>query len=96
MALSRLTANTCLRNGKSKKDVKKMVEVTRDLKTLKEITRDEWVVYHWIDVTEMRQAERMFLRGRERDPRDAARAATEWDIWHSSAIRLAAMASSTG
>lgn len=44
---------------------------------LNEITRDEWVRYHWIDVTQMRDTERRFLRARERTPEEATAASRE-------------------
>ena len=46
-------------------------------KLLHEITSDEWVRYHWIDVTLMRDTERRFMRTRERTPDEAAEASRQ-------------------
>lgn len=49
-------------------------------KKLSEITRTEWVAYQWIDITEMGDQERMFLRHLGRTPDEAAQAMEEWDM----------------
>lgn len=49
-------------------------------KKLAEITRLEWVVFQWFDITEMGDQERMMIRGHRRTPDEAAQAMEEWDI----------------
>jgi hypothetical protein len=52
-------------------------------KKLSEITRTEWIVSQWIEVTEMQHEERKFLKCRDRAPSEASRAAEEWDFLES-------------
>jgi hypothetical protein len=56
---------------------------------LSEITRPDWVVYHWIEVTSFFDAERSFIRGKRRSPEEGARAAEDWDFWHPSSVLIA-------
>lgn len=51
------------------------------VKSLSEMRRNEWIAYEWRDVTEMQDADRMFLRGLLRNPADALTAAQEFDTW---------------
>lgn len=60
-------------------------EDTSQLRTMLTIRRDEWVAWDWIEVTEFKDSERQFIRGRERTPDEGARAASEWDTWFYSA-----------
>ena len=48
-------------------------------KKLSEITRNEWIAFQWIDVTEMGDEERIFNKGYKRTPDEAAQAQIEWD-----------------
>jgi hypothetical protein len=48
---------------------------------LHEISRDLWIVYEWIDVTEFGNTKRHFIRGKERTAEEGAKAAKDWDIW---------------
>lgn len=49
-------------------------------KTLSEITRKEWIIYHWLDLEEMGNDRRLFIKGLERTPDEAMEAAEEWDF----------------
>jgi hypothetical protein len=52
-------------------------------KTLSEITRKEWIIWHWIEVDEFGVPERNFECGPERTPTEAVQAAEEWDFLQS-------------
>lgn len=48
---------------------------------ISQLTRNEWVKYRWIDVTQFGDSELMLMRGVERMPDDGAQAARDWDLW---------------
>jgi hypothetical protein len=48
-------------------------------KKLSEITRNEWIAFQWLDITEMHEPERVLLRHHRRTPDEAAQAMEEWD-----------------
>lgn len=50
---------------------------------VKTLTRDEWVRWHWVDVTRHCDGERMVVRGRERIPDEAAEANAQFDVFES-------------
>jgi hypothetical protein len=47
-------------------------------KFLHELTRDEWVRDHWIDVTSIQDTQRRFMRTRARTPDEAAEASRQF------------------
>jgi len=51
------------------------------IKPITEITRDEWILYQWQDITTYSDSVRMLLRGHFRTPDEGAKAAGDWDIW---------------
>lgn len=51
-------------------------------KLLSEITRKEWIIYEWIDITAFGE-ERIFAQGNPRTPDEAVQAAEEWDFLES-------------
>jgi hypothetical protein len=48
-------------------------------KRLSAITRTEWIAIRWIEVTEYRDEDRMFVPEHERTPSEAMQAMREWD-----------------
>lgn len=48
-------------------------------KKLSEITRSEWIAFNWVDITEMGDQERRFIRQFARTPDEAAQAQIDWD-----------------
>jgi hypothetical protein len=48
-------------------------------KALSDITRKDWVAFHWQECTEMGDNDRMFLRSFRKTPDEAAQAAEDWD-----------------
>lgn len=48
-------------------------------KGLSQITREEWVTYQWIDVTQMGDEERIFMRHYKRTPDEMAQAMMDWE-----------------
>lgn len=48
-------------------------------KKLSEITRKDWIVWQWVECTQMGDEERVFTRDMARTPTEAAQAAEEWD-----------------
>jgi hypothetical protein len=60
---------------------------TRDIKYLRNITRDEYIVWDWINATAYGDTELTMLRGYPRTPDQAAKAAQDWDIWNRSIRR---------
>lgn len=51
------------------------------IKPVRDITRDEWITYRWIDITSMGDKDRMLLMGFMRTPEEGKHASLEWDIW---------------
>ena len=49
-------------------------------KTLLQITRAEWIYFHWINVTAVGDNEAVFVRGYERTPDESHQAALDWEI----------------
>lgn len=49
------------------------------VRPLREITRDEWVVWHWENVQQMGEVEPVYLRGRMRTIDEAYQAGIEFD-----------------
>ena len=49
-------------------------------KKLSEIIRSEWIAFQWMDITQMGDEERKFLRGFGRTPDEAMQAMEEWDM----------------
>lgn len=47
-----------------------------------ELTRPEWILYRWQEVTETQDTEPRFLRGIYRNPDDAQNAANNFDLMH--------------
>jgi len=47
-------------------------------KKLSEITRQEWIVWNWLESTPDEE-DRIFVRGYKRTPDEAAQAMEEWD-----------------
>jgi hypothetical protein len=50
-----------------------------DRRIVKDITRDEWVAYEWIDATALGDQDRMYVRGLTRDPSEAIQAGLDHD-----------------
>jgi len=48
-------------------------------KPLSQITRNEWIAFQWLDVTQMGDAERFMQRGFARTPDEAYQAMMEWE-----------------
>ena len=48
-------------------------------KNLSEITRTEWAIFKWSDITCVGADERRFMRGFRRSPDEATQALGEWD-----------------
>jgi hypothetical protein len=48
-------------------------------KRLSEISRQEWIAFQWIEITEMGGTERVFIQGFRRTPDEAADAQSDWD-----------------
>lgn len=48
-------------------------------KKLSEITRQEWIIFQWQDITAVGDAERMFIRCFRRTPNEAITALGAWD-----------------
>lgn len=48
-------------------------------KKLSEITRTEWMVYQWVEDTQMGDEERTFVSQYKRTPDEARQAADDWD-----------------
>jgi hypothetical protein len=51
-------------------------------KTLDEIGKREYAMFHWQDVTVMGDARRMFVKGFERTPEEMVQAAKDYDEWY--------------
>lgn len=51
------------------------------IKSISEITRAEWILYQWTDVTLFSQAERTYCRGAQRPIEESIHAAQEWDTY---------------
>lgn len=47
-------------------------------KKLSDITRAEWICYHWLECTATEE-DRIFLQSYRRTPEEAAQAAGDWD-----------------
>ena len=62
---------------------------TREVKKITEITRDEWIIYAWIDITAYCDEERFLARGHKRTPTEGAQAAQDWEVWQQAARNLA-------
>ena len=52
-----------------------------ETKKAREIRRNEWISYYWIDVTECGCEELTYLRGRERPIEESIQAGKEFDEW---------------
>ncbi len=50
-------------------------------KKMSEMTRPEWIINYWIDVSTIDMREREFILGRKRTPDEAFLAAREWDVY---------------
>jgi len=50
-------------------------------KTLSEMTRTEWMLWHWVNVRPFSSSELEFIRGNERTPDEAAEAGRDFDEW---------------
>jgi hypothetical protein len=50
-------------------------------KRMVDITRTEWIMYKWIEVTVYGDKERKFIRGYMRAPDEVIRAGKDWDEW---------------
>jgi hypothetical protein len=50
------------------------------------MARDEWIAWLWIDVTELGNAERMYLRGLRRPIDGAEKAGKDFDAWQKATI----------
>ena len=48
-------------------------------KNLSDITRTDWVAFHWAEREEFGQNDRVFMRVARRAPDEAAQAAEDWD-----------------
>lgn len=48
-------------------------------KSLSEITKSDWILWNWVDVTTFGDFERMFEIGYKRTPDEIIKAAAEWD-----------------
>ncbi len=48
-------------------------------KNLSDITRSEWVVWNWEEVTCLGDEDRVFQMGYKRTPDEARQAADDWD-----------------
>lgn len=48
-------------------------------KKLREITREEWIKWTWIDATQMGDPERIMQQGMQRIPDEAFEAMMQWD-----------------
>jgi len=57
-------------------------------KPQREITRDEWIIYNWIDITTHSDFERICIRGMERNIADCEEAARQWDFFNKHARKL--------
>ena len=52
-----------------------------DIKTLEQISREEWIVNEWLDVTRMEDGpQRRYVLGRERSPNEVEGAARGYDL----------------
>ena len=51
------------------------------IKPMSKINRQEYILYHWIDVTAQGDEPPVMLRGRMRTPEDAVRAEVEFEVW---------------
>ena len=52
-------------------------------KALSGITRKEWIIYQWLEITQMGDEERIFLKGQNHTPDEALQAAEEWEFLQS-------------
>lgn len=52
---------------------------SNEVRLLETIKRYEWVLYNWIDVTEVTHTKRHYLRGAERPVSEAVEAGKQWD-----------------
>jgi hypothetical protein len=48
-------------------------------KRLSEITREEWISWQWLDITQMGDEERVFLKRFQRTPEEMYNAMMEWE-----------------
>jgi predicted RecB family nuclease len=48
-------------------------------KRLSEITREEWITFQWVDITEMGDSERMMLQRFQRTPDEMMQAMEDWE-----------------
>jgi hypothetical protein len=60
-------------------------------KKLKDITRAEWIVYYWIDATELVDVESVFIRGNLRPIEESLEAGKQFDAWLSNMEAVKAM-----
>jgi predicted RecB family nuclease len=48
-------------------------------KRLSEITREEWITFQWVDITEMGDSERIMLQRFQRTPDEMMQAMEDWE-----------------
>jgi predicted RecB family nuclease len=48
-------------------------------KKLSDITREEWITFQWVDITEMGDSERMMLQRFQRTPDEMMQAMEDWE-----------------
>jgi hypothetical protein len=48
-------------------------------KKLSDITREEWITFQWVDITEMGDSERIMLQRFQRTPDEMCQAMQEWE-----------------
>jgi hypothetical protein len=49
-------------------------------KNLSDITRKDWIAFHWNEVTDMSDTDRVFVRVAKKTPAEAMQAMEEWDV----------------
>jgi predicted RecB family nuclease len=48
-------------------------------KKLSDITREEWITFQWVDITEMGDSERIMLQRFQRTPDEMMQAMEDWE-----------------
>ena len=54
---------------------------TNNIRTIEQISRAEFILFHWADVTQFKDQEPMYIQGARRSVHEAARAAANYDIY---------------
>ena len=61
--------------------IKEVYPVSDEVRFIDEISRAEWIVWMWCDVTCFGDKYRTYIRGQQRSIHEAAKAAAQYDIW---------------